>query len=215
MRVALGGMRSASISPFIFRTALVLGALLVAGFTLWVLVLSQKNRSLGEAIQQRNAIIRHVEAREAQLKDQLTAARTQLASASNTVAHFGQQTQELGAEVGRLNGEVERFQQSYVRIREDREQLVQRVLDLEQERVRMAKRLSSIPELRLAIREAVETRRSAQRHARVQTLMARKEAVRQRALKGNQGYLVRDGRPTAGRSTMWIRVHEPEPLISP
>jgi hypothetical protein len=129
------------------------------------------------------------------------------------VAQFGEQTQGLEAEVGRLNGEVERFQESYVRIREEREQLIQRVLDLEQERVRLAKRLSSIPELRLAIREAVEVRRSAERQARLQTLMARKDLARRDAAEGNQGYLVRDGRPTASRSTMWIRVHEPEPLL--
>ena len=211
--LGIWGMRSATVRPLLLRTALVLGVLLVAGFTLWVLSLSQKNRALGEALEQRNAIIRHVEAREATLEDELAAARAQLASTSNTVAHFGEQTQELEAEVGRLNGEVERFQQSYVRIREEREQLIQRVLDLQQERLRLAKRLSSIPALRLAIREAVEARSSAQRHARQQTLMARKDAARRYALEGNQGYLVRNGRPTAGRSTMWIRVHEPEPVI--
>jgi len=211
--MGVGGTRSQSGHPPLLRTALVLGVLIVVGFALWILSLSQKNRSLGEALEQRNAIIRHIEVREVQLEEELTETRTQLTSATKAVAHVGEQTKELAVEVGRLNGEVEYFQQSYVRIREDREQLIQRVLDLEQERARLARRLSSIPELRLAIREAVEARHTAQRHARLQALRTRQDTLRRYAADGNQGYLVRNGRPTAGRPTMWIRVHEPEPLL--
>jgi len=206
---------SVTLQPVLRRTVLVLGVLLVAGFAVWVLSLSQRNLALGEALKQRTAIIRHIEQREVVLERELTSARAQLASASTTAANVGAQAQELEAEVGRLSGEVERFQQSYVRLREEREQLIQRVLELEQERLRLAGRLSSIPDLRLAIREAVEARRLAQRQARTQTVMARVDAARQFAAEGNRGYLVRNGRPTAGRSTMWIRVHEPEPLIQP
>jgi hypothetical protein len=188
--------------PVLRRIALFLGTLLLAGFALWALSLSQKNRALGEALEQRNAILVRIEQREAALERELMSARAQLASASTAVANFGEQTQTLEDEVGRLSGEVERFQQSYVRLREEREQLIQRVLASEQERLRLAARLSSIPELRLAIREAVKARHSA-------------DTARQHAAEGNRGYLVRRGQPTAGRSTMWIRVHEVEPLLQP
>ena len=201
--------------PVFLRAALVLGALLAMGCVVWALTLSQKNRALGEALQQRNTILRRVEQRDAALDRELTSARTQLASASTAVATFGEQTQTLEHEVGRLSGEVERFQQSYVRLREEREQLIQRVMASEQERLRLAVRLSSIPELRLAIREAVEARRRAQRQARRRFLAARANTARQHATgEGNGGYLVHQGQPTAGRSTMWIRVHEPEPLLT-
>jgi len=200
--------------PALLRIALMFGVLLVAGCVVWALTLSQKNRALGDALQQRNAILRRVEQRAAVLDRDLTSARSQLASAATAVAKFGEQTQTLEHEVGRLSGEAERFQQSYVQLREEREQLIQRVLESQQERLRLAARLSSIPELRLAIREAVEARRRAQRQAR-RSLRARADAARQQAAgEGNRGYLVRHGQPTAGRSTMWIRVHEVEPLIT-
>jgi len=177
-------------------------------------VLSKKTRSLGEALEQRNAIFRYMEQREAALERELTFAKAQLTTASTAAASFGEQTQELQTEVGRLSGDVERFQASYVQLREEREQLMQRVMALEQQRLQLAARLSSIPDLRRAIREAVEARRRAQRQARAHTLLARAEAARQSTTEGNRGYLVRNGQPTAGRSTMWIRVHEPEPLLN-
>jgi len=205
----------ADFQPVLRRVTLVLGVLLAAGFAVWVLTLSQKNRSLGEALEQRNAIIRYMEQREAALERELTSAQAQLATASTTAAAVGEQTQNFQAEVERLNGEVERFQESYVRLREEREQLVQRVLKLEQERLQLAARLSSLPALRVAIREAIEARRLAQRQARERTLAASADATRQFAAEDNHGYLIRNGRPTAGRATMWIRVHEPEPFLQP
>ena len=203
-----------NLQPLLVRTALVLGALLVAGFAVWVFSLAQKNRALGEAVEQRNAIIRHVEQREQRLEQALAEAAAQLTAVSQAAAQFGRQTSELETEVGRLNGEVERFQDSYVRIREERKQLIQQVLELEQERTGLAKRLSSIPELRRAIREAVEARRSLQRQARLQTLRSRAAARRPDAPDGNHGYLVRNGQPVATHSTVWIRVHDPEPLLN-
>ena len=106
--------------PVLLRAAFVLGALLAIGCVVWALALSQKNRALGDALEQRNMILRRVEQREAALDRELTSARSQLASASIAVANFGEQTQTLESEVGRLSGEVERFQQSYVQLREER-----------------------------------------------------------------------------------------------
>ncbi|MDP3702940.1 MAG: PilZ domain-containing protein [Candidatus Omnitrophota bacterium] len=200
--------------PLIVRIALVLGVLLVAGLAVWVFSLSQKNHALGEAVEQRNAMIRHVEQREQRLEQALAAAVTQLTDVSKAAVQFSQQTSDLETEVGRLSGEVERFQESYVRIREEREQLIDRMMALEQERVGLTERLSSIPALRLAIQEAIAARRSAQRQIRLQALTTRKAIDRQYATEGNRGFLVRNGQPTATRSTVWIRVYDPEPLLT-
>ena len=105
--------------PLFLRITLVLGALLVAGFAVWVFSLSQKNRALGEAVEQRNTIIRHIEQRGQQLEQALAAAATQMTAVSTAAVQFGRQTADLETEVGRLNSEVERFQESYVRVREE------------------------------------------------------------------------------------------------
>ena len=111
-----------------------------------------------------------------------------------------------------LTLDVQRAEESFTRVRAEREALMQRVLDLEQERLQLTQRLSSIPDLQLAIREAIAARREARRVQRRLRVQAKREAEYQRTQTGNHGYFIRDGRATVGRSTIWIRVHDPSAL---
>ena len=187
------------------------GLLIALLLSFWVRSLRQENRALATAVAQRNGIISQLEGEEARRTLELDTARANLAATASEVARLDQQTQNFGAALGQLNEDMERFQQSYVQVRGEREQLMQRVLDLEQERASLAKRLSSVEELRLAIREAIDTRKDTQHAQRLLLVRAKQEAGQRRMADGNRGFLIRDGRPTAGRATLWIRVHEPEP----
>ena len=202
--------------------AILLGLRLFRGAT----ALQQENRQLGGAVAQRNEIIQQLELRGAGLEQELTASNTQLATskvqltaAAEAMTQLGRQSQGLEGDVQRLGQEVERFQQSYVQLqesygqlREEREALMLRVLDLQQERTLLAKRLSSIPDLRRAIRDAIQARTEAQRQVWLQARLA--AAAREQSVEGNRGYLVWEGQPTAGRSALSIKVHEPETLPS-
>lgn len=187
-------------------------ALAVAGIVLyfWVRSLEWENRQLQGVIEQRDTVIDQLEQEDARLKLELGEARTHLAETASEVARLDVQTQNFGEQVGRLTEEVDRFQQSYLQVRQEREQLMQQVLDLEQERAALTKRLSSLEELRLAIREAIDTRKNAERAQRLSLAQARRDADKALLANGNRGYLIRDGRPTIGNATVWIRVHEPE-----
>ena len=193
-----------------------LGAAMLIGSLVsrWVQSLRQENQQLQAELQQRNLLISTLEQDEAQLQEELEATKARFVATTEEVARLDQQAKWLEMEVQRLGQDVERFQGSYVQVREEREALMQRVLDLEQERTALTRRLSSVSELRRAIREAVDARNQTAQAQRRRIIEAKREASRQGSLTGNRGYLLRKGRSTAGTATMWIRVHEPEPLLA-
>lgn len=186
----------------------------------WVTRLQEEARQLEAEVAQRNVLIAELTEREQRLakrekwlQRELNTTKTHLATAAQEVARLDEQAQHLSGEAQRLNQEVELFQQSYVQVQEERARLIQEVMRLEQEKLQLSRRLSSLPELQLAIREAIESRKKARveaRNVRIQRLRSVDLIIR----KGdNQGYVIRDGRPTIGLSagsTLSIRVHEPE-----
>jgi len=211
-------------TPRRLRQSLMIVGIMVAfaavGYLAYQLAAIQRdNRQLAETIGQRDLAIHSLERRESYLKSrettlqqELTRAKTEFGFAAESVSQLSVKTQEMESNIYRLNEEVERFQQSYVQVREEREELMQRVLDLQQERMLLQKKFASVPDLRRAIREAVRSRQQEQRLARLKALQAVREAQAKQdvLIEGNRGYLIRDGKPTGGRPTVWIRVLDPE-----
>ncbi len=182
----------------------IVGAFLASSFR----SLSTENQQLQGAIAQRNVMIAHLQQKERTLQAQLSEAKTQLVSSVAEVDRLDVHTQRLASDVARLTSDVEQVQQSYRQLQEEREALMQRVLDLEQERLILSRHLVSLPHLRLAIREAIEYRKDTQRDAWRRRIESTRAASRQASGPGNRGYLIWQGRPTAGATTV-IRVHEP------
>jgi outer membrane murein-binding lipoprotein Lpp len=135
------------------RTLVMVGAsaALLAGLVvllrLWSL--STENRRLQATVEQRGQAIGQLEQEGARLALELGAANTQLSETSGEVDQLNRQAQGLGEQLGRLTTEVDQVKASYLAVSEERERLMQRVLEIEQERASLASRLSSIPELRL------------------------------------------------------------------
>ena len=213
---AVPAARSLRRGPIALRIALlgllILGLVGAGLFGLWLLSVSQENRQLHEAAQQRTLLVNQLKQREQGLQEELGAAKTQLAATLGEVVRLDQHTQRLEGNMQQLTVDMQRAQESFAQARAEREALMQRVLDLEQERLQLTQRLSSIPELRLAIREAIAARKETQRAERRLRLQARRQAERQQGQAGNRGYLIREGQATVSRSTVWIRVHDPSVL---
>ena len=194
----------------------IIASILISGLVVsWMITMDRENRELETSIQHRNMVIHRLQREGNRLQQELGSAKVHLVEAAGEVARLDQQTRFLGGEAGRFQNDAGQFQQSYTQARDERDQLMQRVLDLEQERLVLSRRLTSIPELRAAIREAVERRRKveeAERRARIQAI---REAERQRLANGNRGYLIREGRDTtvSGEGTVWIKVHDPESAL--
>ena len=183
---------------------------LTAAAALWVRSLQWENRQLQAIVEQRNMVINQLAQEETQVKLELATAQQHLMDTANEVARLDQVAQGFGQQVAQLSGEVGRVQASYDQVRQEREELLQRVMDLETERMLLTRRLSSIDELRLAIHEAIETRKSERQAHWLSLIRAQRMADAQELADGNRGYMVRDGRPTMSNTTVFIRVHDPE-----
>lgn len=190
-------------------------ALLAGIAVFWLLSLHEENQALGQAIEQRNLLIAHLESQETRLARELETSKAHLAASAGEVARLDQQAQMLGGRITQLTGEVGRFQRSYDEVRSERERLMKQVLDLQQERAKLGKRWASLPDLRVAIREAMDARRVTEREQRRMIIEARRQAEREALVNGNRGYLTREGRPTISKDTIFIRVHDLDAAASP
>lgn len=207
-------------APFLRRAVLItwlvsgtFAALVLFG---WVRTLRRENRRLTETVDQRTKLVSQLSREGDRLKQELGMAKTSLSETAEEVARLDEQAQHLGRQVGQLTQDVQHFERSYQQVYEDREQLMQRVLDLEQQRIAFAKRFSSVEGLQAALREAIHTRRELRKSQRLLFRKARRTAEQQRWIRGNRGYLFRDGRwvseGAATQPSMQIRVHDPESL---
>lgn len=198
--------------------------ILAGGFALmsWVQSLKQRAEKLESGLAQRNTVITVLQAREQRmaqrekwLRQELVTAKTHLASASGEMAQLDAQVQSLGGDAQRLRQEVDLFQLSYNKVQQERAELIQEVLNLEQERLKLVGKLSSLPELQRAIRETIEAKRQARR-AEWASFFASGRSPRVMtdadiSPNDNQGFVVRNGVPTLRRgSSMSIRVLEPQ-----
>jgi len=166
-------------------------SLLVAGL-LWGLSLRGDNQALVATLRQREGTMTQLKRQEALLQQELGTTKKSLAATTEEIARLDQQAQFLGQAVEQLGQDVDRAHASLREIHEEREQLMQRVLDLTQERTSLMRRVE-IAQREQAIQEAINARREAS--------------------AGNQGYVVRED-PPAERPTLWIRVHDPEAVGS-
>lgn len=201
--------------PWAAAITLLAGAL----FT-WVQYSERRAAKLELGLAQRNTVInvlkereQRMAQREAWLRQELVTAKTHLATASGEIARLDEQANTLGADAQRLRQEVDLFQQSYDTAQKERTDLIQQVLNLEQERLRLVGKLSSLPELQIAIRESIEARRKERRaewisHFRFSAPSNMDTQIRP---EDNQGFVLRNGQPTQRRGPgMSIRVLEPE-----
>jgi hypothetical protein len=175
--------------------------LLVLFWGAWALAVHRRHRELRVAIETRNAAIRQFETRDARMHQELEVSRAHLAATAEEIARLDRQARLLEGEAQRLGDDVQRFHHSYLQVRTEREQLIHRVLDLEQSR---AQQYVPMDQLQLAIREAIAVRLAGESRAW--------RTIDQSLLGGNRGYLIRAGNESSGSPRVSIRVHDPEAL---
>ena len=182
--------------------AIAIALLLIGGAVwLWGRSLQWENQQLQGVVEQRETVIGHLMLQGTQLRQALGTTKTYVAESIAEIVRLDQQTQKAGIQMDALTLQVERIQDSYTQVREERESLMQHVLNLEQDKVDLAKQLATLQALRVAVQDAVDARRiSFWRGVR---------PLDEGMLDGNGGYLLRNGRSTFG-VTSRIRVHDLE-----
>ncbi|MBI4597660.1 MAG: PilZ domain-containing protein [Candidatus Omnitrophica bacterium] len=204
---------------FAFLAGLVGLAMLMALLMAWGALAHRRNLRLRAVFSEQAKAMDQLEIAKASLEQALTAATTSLADTVQTVEQLGTQAQTLEQTVEQLRSHVSEVRQSYDQVRGERDQFIQRVVNLERERV------DRIPvrELQLAIREAIE-RRQLNLFSSVPVLSVlkrRTEAPRPPPtprqppkpappLVGNQGYVMLNGKPTMPATPQRVRVYDPQ-----
>ena len=172
--------------------ALVLG--LCSVVALWM---TWRNQYLALTVTTREATIRQLEHQESAMGGELALTKLQLAETSGELNRLDAQSVLLQSETRRLGQDIVQFQQMYQHLREDREALMRRVLDFQQER--LLRKAVPLDQLQLAIQEAVEARMRRRVRSDADPLDA-----------GNRGYVVLHGQPTSKTPAISIRVRDPQ-----
>ena len=141
-------------------------------------------------------------------RDQLT---TELTSARGTI---DDQTGKLTSLQEELQGVQQRLDQTvteFASLQREHEQLRQQNTSVMAEKQQLEAKLSSIHELKLAIRD-LRYKMWQQRFAAMREWFQRPRTTDRVLASGNRGYIVRDGLSTLGTTTrLHVRVLEPEP----
>ena len=192
-------------------------AILSAGLCLGILQLQQQKEQLRQTLAERTGVINQLEVARQQLAQELDHTRAAAALTATELGRLQQERAQLETDMGGLIRNLGEMRQAYLRLREERDALKDRMLVLEQQQAVLATRLTSIPELHKAIREAYQVAATQRRAQRSQWVTRMREADQQALQHGNRGYVIHDGQPmlTSGSGRLSIRVLSPEPTAQP
>ena len=180
-----------------------IGILFIA--SVWrMVVVEQEKRRLATAYEQAQQTLGQLQAERTHLSEELTGAHQTIEQQSSTMANIQQELKQLGDRLAQTTNELTALQQAH-------QQLQRSQASLLAEKQQLEAKLSSIQELKLAIRDVKRKLRDERLAAWQAHVEAMKAADQRRLALGNRGYLVRDGVPTVGaRASLHVRVLEPQ-----
>ena len=183
---------------------------------LWVLVVGvlvtgalavkvqRDNRKLASAYAQIQATLDRVAQERSQLNEELAQARQTLEGQADDLSHLQTRLAQAEQELKRLEGD-------YAQLRETNTGLSQQLSLAAQEKQALEAKLSSLKELRAAIREVKRKVAQERWEAWLGRIQTQRASDQDRLAQGNRGYLIRDGASTAGSSAkLLIRVLDPQ-----
>ena len=186
-------------------------ALLVLA-SLWrTVAVEREKRRLATAYEQARRTLTQLEKEHAQLNTELADARQTIQKQTGDMANLQQELKGLDARLEQATTELTALQHEHEQLRLSNASLSSQLSTLATEKQQLEAKLSSIRELKLAIRD-VRRKMWEQRLAAWRAhIHALKEADRERLASGNRGYLVRAGVPTSGsRAKLQVHVLQPQ-----
>jgi len=194
------------------RRFLLVGLLVALGVTgALALTATSEKRRLASAYANAQATLAQLEQERTQLDQELTAARQSVTTQSDSLT-------ALEAELANLQASLQQAQHELSQLEQENMTLSEQLDTLTQENQALEAKLSSLKDLKLAIRAVKEKLR----HERWQAwasywntrLEAQREQDQEQLAQGNRGFVVRHGVSTVGAASMTklqVRVLDPQP----
>lgn len=190
--------------------AMVLAGLALAslGRAVWV---EREKQRVAKAYEEARRLATQLSEERERLNGQLVEAQQTVEGQAGAMASLRKELDGLQHRLTESLTELASLQREHVRLREEHGTLATQLSSTITENQQLQSRLSSLKELRLAIRE-VHWKISAQRLASWRArLQARREVDRDLTLAGNRGYVVREGKSTlSGSPRLHVHVLEPQ-----
>jgi len=178
----------------------------------WV---EREKQRLARAYTEAQQLVSQLADERAHLSEELGQAQDTLEGQAGSLSNLEQELQEVQRRLDEKFTELAALQQEQQQLRQENVSLAQRLQSAQTEKQQLEAKLSSIKELRLAIRD-VRRKLWQQRLASWQAYWgeraeARKRADQDRLASGNRGYVVRHGTSTLGAGPrLHIHVLEPQ-----
>ena len=193
------------------RVIIVGAAILLIG-SCWRAAVSERKRH------RLNALAQQLKTERASLRDELKTARETIEGQTDQLSGLERELTDAQQRLSQTRGELASLRQAYEQARQRNETLAGQLGTTLLQRQQLEAKLSSLSELRLAIREIKRTlwqQRVAawQRclHARQRPLASWREGDRDQLVAGNRGYVMRNGLSTLGAAPrMHVHVLEPQ-----
>lgn len=185
--------------------AVILGTGLAVGGSLWYTVsVEREKRDIQQTVVQ-------LQSEQARLNQELSEAQATIESQRGELGTLAGELDGVKARLEHVGGELASLQREYERLQGDYHVVGGELQVIHEEKRQLEAKLSSLKELRVAIRDVKRKMRQERLAAwRTQIEAFRKEDHEQ-LVSGNRGYVVRDGLSTIGsRSRLHVHVLDPE-----
>lgn len=204
--------KNVSIKRLVARIVFTFGAIIMTYLAMQTLSLNRDIGKFAMVVQEQNAMMRHLEDQREQLQRTLLVTQGHLGVAAEEMVRLNISSKQFDQEVHRLHDELAVVELSFAKLQTDRVDLIQMVVDLEWQRMKLEQLLAKVPELRRAIRASIEGRIIGGKPIPSFLQPPTQSSVLNYSNNGNQGFLLRNGASTTTQEvpSMQIRVHEPQ-----
>lgn len=168
-------------------------------------------RRLATAYDQAHTALIQLEQERADLNDELGQAKLSLDSQASELEGLQHELGRVQTRLSQAEQEIGRLQYEQASLRQGNVNLIDQLTTVVQEKQALEAKLSSLHELKVAMRSVKQKLHEERWQAWLAHVEARRAEDERRLAQGNRGYVVHEGVSTLGsRSTMQVRVLDPE-----
>lgn len=195
---------------------LLAGLAIATAVSLWRAGAAERERlRVAQAHAQAQRLVKELQEEHARLSDELVAARDTIEQQTGDIGGLHQQIETAQDRLNQTTAEIAALQRDFEQAREDNASLAGQLSVVMTEKQQLEAKLSSVKELRLAIRDLKRNlwrERWASWRRRIDAFQTVRDVDEDRVASGNRGYVVRDGASTLGASPR-MQVHVLEPQV--